>query len=299
MPGISIMKNLIIVTGGAGFVGSNLIEYLLKKTKFKIISLDNYSSGSKKNHVKNNRVKYLKGHTLNINNILSKYKTSIKCIFHFGEFSRIYQSFKKFDECYQSNTIGSQAVFKFCLDNKIKLIYSATSASLGNQGNDKNLSPYAFTKSKNLELLNNLKKWFNLRFEIIFFYNVYGPRQIHTGDMATVIGIFENQYSNKKPLTVVSPGNQTRRFTHIYDTVKVCFEAFKTDKCKYYSISNRNSYSILQVAKMFKSKIIFLKPRLGERYASALTKISNNNKIIQKFGKLQLKDYISSFINSH
>ena len=299
MPGISIMKNLIIVTGGAGFVGSNLIEYLLKKTKFKIISLDNYSSGSKKNHVKNNRVKYLKGHTLNINNILSKYKTSIKCIFHFGEFSRIYQSFKKFDECYQSNTIGSQAVFKFCLDNKIKLIYSATSASLGNQGNDKNLSPYAFTKSKNLELLNNLKKWFNLRFEIIFFYNVYGPRQIHTGDMATVIGIFENQYSNKKPLTVVRPGNQTRRFTHIYDTVKVCFEAFKTDKCKYYSISNRNSYSILQVAKMFKSKIIFLKPRLGERYASALTKISNNNKIIQKFGKLQLKDYISSFINSH
>ena len=299
MPGISIMKNLIIVTGGAGFVGSNLIEYLLKKTKFKIISLDNYSSGSKKNHVKNNRVKYLKGHTLNINNILSKYKTSIKCIFHFGEFSRIYQSFKKFDECYQSNTIGSQAVFKFCLDNKIKLIYSATSASLGNQGNDKNLSPYAFTKSKNLELLNNLKKWFNLRFEIIFFYNVYGPRQIHAGDMATVIGIFENQYSNKKPLTVVRPGNQTRRFTHINDTVKVCFEAFKTDKCKYYSISNRNSYSILQVAKMFKSKIIFLKPRLGERYASALTKISNNNKIIQKFGKLQLKDYISSFINSH
>jgi len=298
LPGKSKMKNLIIVTGGAGFVGSNLIEYLLKKTKYKIISLDNYSSGSKKNHIKNNKVKYLKGHTLNIMNILSKYRNNIECIFHFGEFSRIYQSFKKFNECYQSNTIGSQAVFKFCLDNKIKLIYSATSASLGNMGNDKNLSPYAFTKSKNLELLDNLKRWFNLKFEIIFFYNVYGPRQIKTGDMATVIGIFENQYSNKKPLTVVRPGNQTRRFTHINDTVKVCFEAFKTDKCKYYSISNKNSYSILEVAKMFKSKIVLLKPRLGERYASALTKISNNNKIIQKFGKLQLKDYISSFINS-
>ena len=292
------MKNLIIVTGGAGFVGSNLIELLVKKTKYKIISIDNYSSGSKKNHIKNNKVKYLKAHTLNIMNILSKYRNNIKCIFHFGEFSRIYQSFKKFNECYQSNTIGSQAVFKFCLDNKIKLIYSATSASLGNMGNDKNLSPYAFTKSKNLELLDNLKRWFNLRFEIIFFYNVYGPRQIKTGDMATVIGIFENQYSNKKPLSVVRPGNQTRRFTHIHDTVKVCFEAFKTDKCKYYSISNKNSYSILEVAKMFKSKIVLLKPRLGERYASALTKISNNNKIIQKFGKLQLKDYISSFINS-
>ena len=293
------MKNLIIVTGGAGFVGSNLIELLLKKTKYQIISLDNYSSGSRKNHIKNKRVNYLKGDTLKIKIILEKYKTRIKSVFHFGEFSRIYQSFKKFNECYQSNSIGSQAVFKFCLDNKIKLIYSATSASLGNKGNDKNLSPYAFTKSKNLELLENLKKWFNFKFEIIFFYNVYGPKQIKVGDMATVIGIFEYQYLNKKPLTVVKPGNQTRRFTHIFDTVQVCYEAFRLDKCKYYSISNKNSYSILKVAKMFKSKIVLLKPRLGERYASALTKMSNNNKIIQKFGKLQLKDYISSFINSN
>ena len=156
-----------------------------------------------------------------------------------------------------------------------------------------------FTKSKNLELLENLKKWFKFKFEVIFFYNVYGPSQIKVGDMATVIGIFENQYQNKKPLTVVKPGTQTRRFTHINDTVQICYEAFKADKCKYYSISNKNSYSIVKVAKMFKSKIRFLKPRLGERYASALTKISSNNKIIQKYGKLQLKDYVSSFIKSH
>ena len=292
------MKNLIIVTGGAGFVGSNLIELLLKKTKFKIISLDNYSSGSKKNHIQNTRVKYIKGETKNIKKILNKYINKINSIFHFGEFSRIFQSFKKFDECYQSNSIGSKAVFKFCLDNKIKIIYSATSASLGNNGNDKNLSPYAFTKSKNLELLENLKKWFNFKFEVIFFYNVYGPRQIKVGDMATVIGIFENQFLNKKPLTIVKPGNQTRRFTHIFDTVSICYEAFKKNKCRYYSISNQNSYSILEVAKMFKSKVIFLKPRLGERYASALTKISHNNHIIQKYGKLQLKDYVSSFIKS-
>ena len=293
------MKKIIVVTGGAGFVGSNLIELILKKTKYKIISLDNYSSGTKKNHIKNKRVNYLRGHTLEIEKILVKYKNKIKSIFHFGEFSRIYQSFKKFNECYESNSIGSQAVFKFCLDNKIKLIYSATSASLGNKGNDKNLSPYAFTKSKNLELLENLKKWFNFKFEIIFFYNVYGPRQIKVGNMATVIGIFENQYLSKKPLTVVKPGNQTRRFTHILDTVQICYEAFKANKCRYYSISNKKSYSILEVAKMFKSKIILLKPRLGERYASALTKISNYNKIIQKFGKLELKDYVSSFIKSH
>ena len=294
------MKNLLIVTGGAGFVGSNLIEFILQKEKnFKIISLDNYSTGLKKNHIHNIRVKYIEGNTKNIGTILQKYKKRIHSIFHFGEFARIYQSFKNFDECFDSNSIGTKEVFKFCLDNKIKLIYSATSASLGNKGFDKNLSPYAFTKSKNLELLNNLKKWFNFKFEIIFFYNVYGPRQIKSGNMATVIGIFENQYVNNKPLTVVKPGTQSRRFTHIYDTVKVCFEAFKTDKCKYYSISNKNTYTILEVAKMFNSKIILLKPRLGERYASALTNISNNNKIIQKFGKLQLKDYISSFINSH
>jgi len=293
------MKNHIIVTGGAGFVGSNLIELLIKKTKYKIISLDNYSSGNKNNHIKNKRIKYINGDTSKIENYLKNYKNKIKSVFHFGEFARIYQSFKNFDQCYQSNSIGSKAVFKFCLDNKIKLIYSATSASLGNDGHDKNLSPYAFTKSKNLELLENLKKWFKFKFEIIFFYNVYGPRQIRLGDMATVIGIFENQYLKKKPLSVVKPGTQSRRFTHVYDTVKICYEAFKANKCRYYMISNKKSFSIIQVAKMFNRKIIYLKPRLGERYASALTKVSNNNKIIQKYGKLQLKDYITSFINTH
>ena len=292
------MKDFIIVTGGAGFVGSNLIEYLVKKTNYKIISLDNYSSGSKKNHIKNNRIRYIRGDTVNINKILEKQKKKIKSIFHFGEFARIFQSFKRFDECYRSNSIGSKSVFKFCLENNIKLIYSATSATLGNKGYDKNLSPYAFTKSKNIELLENLKKWFNFKFEVIFFYNVYGPRQIKVGDMATVIGIFEDQFSNKKPLTVVKPGTQTRRFTHINDTIHVCYEAFKNNKNRYYSISNKISYSILEVAKMFKSKIILLKPRSGERYASALTKISHNNKIIQKYGKLQLKDYVTSFIKT-
>ena len=290
------MKNIIIVTGGAGFVGSNLIKLLLKKTNKKIISLDNYSSGNVKNHIKNSRVKYIKSETVNISKKLGKIKKQIHSIFHFGEFSRIYQSFKRFNECFKSNSIGSNAVFNFCLDHNIKLIYSATSASLGNKGYDKNLSPYAFTKSKNLELLENLKKWFNFRFEVIYFYNVYGPGQIKVGDMATVVGIFEDQYERKTPLTVVKPGNQTRRFTHIDDTVKICFEAWKQNKCLHYSISNRKSYSIKDLAKMFKTKITYLKPRLGERYASALTKMSNNHRIINKYGKIDLKDYVTSFI---
>ena len=290
------MKNIIIVTGGAGFVGSNMINQLLEKTNKKVISLDNYSSGSKKNHILNKRIKYLNCDTSNINTRLSRIKKKIHSIFHFGEFARIYQSFKDFDKCYESNTIGTKAVFKFCYENKIKLIYSATSASLGNKGKDKNLSPYAFTKSQNLELLDNLKKWFNFKFEVIYFYNVYGPKQIRRGKMATVIGIFEDLYLKKKPLTVVKPGTQTRRFTHIKDTVEICFFAWKKNKCSHYSISHKKAYSINDVAKMFNSNISYLSPRQGERYASALTKISQNNHIIAKYGKINLKDYITSFI---
>ena len=184
------------------------------------------------------------------------------------------------------------------MDYKIKLIYSATSASLGNKGDDKNLSPYAFTKSKNLEFLENLKKWFNLKFEIIYFYNVYVKKQISRGEMATVIGVFENQFLRKKPLTVVKPGTQSRRFTHISDTVNICYEAWRANKCAHYSISHKKSYKIIDVAKMFKSQIKYLPRRKGERYASALTNISINNKVFKRFGKISLKDYITSFIKT-
>ena len=158
------------------------------------------------------------------------------------------------------------------------------------------MSPYAFTKSKNLELLENLKEWFNFKFEVVYFYNVYGPRQIKNGDMATVIGIFEKCFEDNKPLTVVRPGSQSRRFTHISDTIKTCFEAWKNNKCLHYSISNKKSYTILQVAKMFKHKIKYLPKRQGERYASALTNFSFNNKVHKRYGKIQLKEYINYFI---
>ena len=293
------MKNIIVITGGAGFVGSNLIEYLLDRTKFDIVSIDNYSTGSKKNHKKDKRVKYHNSNTKNISKLLNLHKKNINSIFHFGEFSRIYQSFSKMNECIDSNTIGSHEVFNFCLINKIKLIYSATSASIGNNGNDKNLSPYAFTKAKNLEMLENLKRWYKFKFEVIYFYNVYGPKQISTGSMATVIGIFENLYLNKKPLTIVRPGTQSRRFTHISDTIQTCFYAWKTNKCRHYSISNKKSYSIFKVAKMFKSKIKLLPKRKGERYSSALANINLSNKVHKHFGTIQLSDYIDNFLRNH
>ena len=292
------MKNIIVITGGAGFVGSNLIEIIVQKTKFKILSIDNYSSGSKKNHIINKRVKYIKSDTKNIFKILNKVKNNIHSLFHFGEFARIYQSFIKMNECINSNSIGTYEVFNFCLSNKIKLIYSATSASLGNKGNDKNLSPYAFSKAKNIEMLENLKKWYNFKFEIIYFYNVYGPKQICIGDMATVIGIFENCYKKKIPLPIVRPGSQSRRFTHIQDTVNICYYAWKKNKCRHYSISNKKSFTILQVAKLFNTKIKLLPTRAGERYASALTSMNLSNKVHKMFGKTNLVNYIKNLIKN-
>ena len=293
-----LKKNFILVTGGAGFVGTNLIKHLLKKTNYNIISLDDYSSGYKKNHIKNSKVRYVRGKTSNISSLINN-PSKIKTIFHFGEFARIYQSFLKMNECIESNSVGSNAVFNFCLKYNIKLIYSATSASLGNNGKDKNLSPYAFTKSKNLELLENLKKWFNFKYEVIYFYNVYGPHQICKGQMSTVIGIFEDHYKRGKPLPVVKPGTQTRRFTHIDDTVNICYLAWKKNLCRHYSIANKKSYSLLEVAEMFDSKIKFLPKRPGERYASALINKNLSNKMYKYFGKINLKDYIKDFIRSN
>ena len=293
------MKNILVVTGGAGFIGSNLISELLKFKKFKVVSIDNYSSGLAKNHIKNKKVRYLKGSTKNIEILLKNYVGKIHTIFHFGEFARIYQSFKKINECFSSNIEGSSNVFNFALKNKIRLIYSATSASLGNKGQDMNLSPYAFSKAKNLELLENLKKWFGFRYEVVYFYNVYGEKQICKGDMATVVGIFEDHFKRGKKLPVVRPGTQARRFTHVYDTIKACVFAWKKNKCKHYSIASSKSFSIIQLAKLFKSKIRYLPMRKGERFVSALTKMNLSNKIVRLSAKIWLKDYINNFLSNN
>jgi UDP-glucose 4-epimerase len=293
------MRNILVVTGGAGFIGSNLISELLKYKRFKILSIDNYSSGLAKNHINNARVKYLKGNTKNIEIFLKNYVGKVHSIFHFGEFARIYQSFKKVNECFNSNIEGSSNVFNFALKNKIRLVYSATSASLGNKGKDMNLSPYAFSKAKNLELLENLKKWFNFQYEVIYFYNVYGEKQICKGDMATVVGIFEYHFKKRKKLPVVKPGTQVRRFTHVNDTVKACIFAWKKNKCKHYSIASEQSYSIMELAKLFRSQIRYLPKRAGERYASALTKMNLNNKIIRLSAKIKLKDYVNNFLSNN
>ena len=288
----------IVVTGGAGFIGSNLINSLTAyDKKLKIISIDNYFTGIKKNHIKNKNVKYLRGDTRNISQILSKYKKHIKVIFHFAEFSRIAQSFDNLGKCFNSNIIGSYEVIQFCLKNKIKIIYSATSASLGNAGKDQNLSPYAFSKSNNMNLIMNLHEWFGLKFEIIYFYNVYGPKQIYNSSMAAVLGVFESNYIQKKPLPVVKHGSQTRKFTHVKDTVDACIYAWKKNKNKHYSISNKRSYSILELAKLFSNNIKIIPERRGERFKSSEVKKIRNYKIINLIGKTSLNNYIKEIKN--
>jgi len=289
------MKRIIIVTGGAGFVGSNLIELLLRKTSDNIISIDNYSVGTKKNHINNSRVSYLKGNTLDFFKHFNKIKKKIKVIFHFAEFSRIFQSFENVKNCFSSNISGTQEVIKFCLENNIKIIYSATSASLGNNQDDQHLSPYAYSKSVNMNLIINLNKWHNLRYEIIYFYNVYGPRQITNSKMSAVIGVFCRQYLNNNPLTVVLPGTQRRRFTHVNDTVEACFTAWKKGNNNHYSIASLRSYSIVKVAKLFSNNIKYIKKRRGERFKSTIIRKVRDKKIINLVGKRTLKDYINDF----
>ena len=289
------MKNIIVVTGGAGFIGSNLIKYLIKKTKYKIISIDNYSTGTKKNHTKHNNVKYIKDKNINISKILKNYKKRIKVIFHFGEFSRIYQSFLKPRECLDSNINNSFAVINFAKDNKIKIIYSATSSALGNNGKDENLSPYAWAKTKNIELIKNYSKWFGLKYELLYFYNVYGSGQILSGPMSVVIGVFETQFKKKKPLTIVKPGSQKRDFTHIDDIIRGCYLALIKGKQSEYMLCSKRQYTILQIAKMFKTKIKYVPQRDGERSAVSIP----NNNALNHLGykpKIIIKDYINNYI---
>ena len=292
-------KNLILVTGGAGFIGSCLIKYLLNlKIKERIISIDNYSTGNKKNHVKDTQVTYIKGDNKDIDLLLKKFRKKIKVIFHFGEFSRIFQSFKNYKKCFEYNIHHSSKVIEFAKDNKIKLIYSATSSSLGNSGKDENLSPYAWSKSKNIELIRNYNKWFGLKYEFVYFYNVYGPGQILNSPMSAVIGIFEEQFKKKKPLTVVSPGKQRRDFTHINDIVRGCYLAWKKGNQNHYMLGTQKTYSIIQIAKMFKCKIKYLPARPGERFGS--TMLNNNaKKILGYKAKIDIKTYIEDFINKN
>lgn len=285
----------IIVTGGAGFVGSHLIKKLSENSKNNIWSIDDYSTGTENNHIKSDNVKYIKCHTKDINKIwdIEEVIGFFDAVFHFGEYSRVEPSIKEIDVVSKSNCEGTFSVLEFCRKTKTKLIYSASSTKFGDDGNNINKSPYAFFKCKNVDLIKNYKEWYNLDYKILYFYNVYGPGQIESGTYATVIGIFEKQYREGLPITVVHPGTQTRDFTHVGDIVSGIIQSVNFEAEDEIFLGTGKSYRIIDVAKMFSEDIIMLPPRKTERMNTDIVKSESFN----WKAKVNLEDYIKQVKN--
>lgn len=286
----------ILITGGAGFIGHNLIKYLIKNHKFEyIFSLDDYSSGLKSNHQKHKNIRYIEGSTIDIFKKRTLSKIKFDTVFHFAEFSRIVPSFKYSDDCWNTNIVGTYKIIQFCLKKKARLVYSASSSTIGK---NKYLSPYSWTKYVNDETIKNYSKWFGLKYNLVYFYNVYGTGHIKNGKMMAVIGIFEQQYVKRIPLTVVKPGTQKRDFTHIDDIITGTILATKKTINSEFHIGSGKNYTLLQVAKFFNTEIKMIDERQGERFYS----LSDSKLAFKKLGykpKNNLKDYIKEFIKKN
>ena len=259
-----MIKN-ILVTGGAGFIGSHLCERLSQDKLNRVISLDDYSTGSVDNHI--DGVNYVKGEVRNIEKLIN---FSPDMIFHLGEYSRVEQSFEDVERVWKSNKEGVFAILQFCVKNKSKLIYAGSSTKFGDGGLGRSQSPYAWTKATNTELVENYGNWFGLDYAIVYFYNVYGGREIALGKYATLIALFVEKYKNKKPLTVVSPGTQLRNFTHIDDIINGLILVGKNGSGDNFGIGCSKSYSILEIAKMFGLEIEMLPERKGNRMSASV-----------------------------
>jgi UDP-glucose 4-epimerase len=279
----------ILVTGGAGFIGSNLIKNLVNSLdNVKITSLDNYFTGNIENHI--DTVEYIKGNTWDAASIFKD--CSFDIVYHFGEYSRITKSFDDISYVQKSILTGTPVILGLCKLWNAKLIYSASSSALGNDKKDEHLSPYAWAKSKMVELIKNYNKWFNLKYEICYFFNVYGPGQIMEGDYSTVIGIFERQYKNNEPLTVVKPGTQTRDFTHIDDIVSGLIKILNKEVCHEWYLRSGKNISIIEVAKMFSNNYVLVPERKGERFSSHMF-ASDTEYLLNWKAEETLKDWIT------
>ena len=250
----------ILVTGGAGFVGSNLCEALAKEPNHQVYSLDNYFTGKRENHVAG--VTYIEGSTEHIFELIS---FSPDIIFHLGEYSRVEQSFEDIDKVLLFNKIGTLKVLEFCRKRGSKLIYAGSSTKFGDGGLGKDQSPYAWSKSSNTELVKNYGLWYGIDYAIVYFYNVYGQREISTGKYATLIALFAEKMKQGAKLTVVSPGTQQRNFTHIEDIVAGLLLVGEKGQGDGYGIGSPETYTVLQIAELFGGTIEMLPERKGNR----------------------------------
>jgi UDP-glucose 4-epimerase len=281
----------ILVTGGAGFVGSHLCERLVKE-KHEVYSLDNYFTGSIDNHI--NGVTYINGDTKNISKLVT---VSPDIIYHLGEYSRVEQSFFDIDLVHEYNTIGTFNVLDFARKNSCKVVYSGSSTKFGDGGLGRNSSPYAYSKASNTELVVNYGNWFNLPYAITYFYNVYGPREISTGKYATLIALFKEKHKQGLPLTVVSPGTQKRNFTYIDDIINALVLIGDHGYGDEFGIGSDESFSILDVAKMFGTEIEMLPERQGNRMTSDV--ITDKTKALGWMPNHSLKTYIKKFLSNY
>jgi UDP-glucose 4-epimerase len=281
-------KSKILVTGGAGFIGSNLCEYLYSSVGCQIWSLDNYSTGSESNHIDN--VTYLNGETSDINEII-QFKPDY--VFHFGEYSRVEQSFEDIEKVWKSNKGGIFEVLQFCLKHNTKLIYSGSSTKFGDNGKGKDQSPYAWTKASNSDLVKNFGNWFDLNYAIVYFYNAYGYREISEGKYATLIGLYKNNTINNIPLKVVLPGTQKRNFTHINDITSALKTIAEKGCGDNYGIGSEDSYTVRQIAEMFGGEIKEIPERQGNRMSADV--VSKKTKELGWYPRESIEEHIKEF----
>ena len=275
----------VLVTGGAGFIGSHLCQRLALNKAYEVYSLDNYSTGTKDNHVSN--VTYITGETKDIRNLVN-FKPDH--IYHLGEYSRVEQSFDDIEKVWKSNKDGIFAVLQFCRSTGAKIIYAGSSTKFGDGGLGRSQSPYAWTKASNTELVENYGQWFGVPYAITYFYNVYGEREISEGKYATLIALFKNKYMRGQKLTVVSPGIQKRNFTHIDDIIDGLIMVGENGYGDEFGIGYPESYSIIEIAEMFGAEIEMLPERKGNRMTADV--VTSKTEALGWSPKRSISDYI-------
>jgi len=285
------MKKKILVTGGAGFVGSNLCERLASDETNDVYSLDNYFTGSKDNHVDN--VTYIEGSTADIDSLID---FNPHTIYHLGEYSRVEQSFDDMEKVWRFNKDGIFAVLEFCRKTGAKIVYAGSSTKFGDGGLGRSQSPYAWTKATNTELVENYSTWFNVPYAITYFYNVYGNREIQTGKYATLIALFKEKMKKGEPLTIVSPGTQKRNFTHIDDIINALVLVGENGYGDEFGIGSPEAYTILEIAQMFEGKIEMLPERKGNRMTADV--VSSKTEALGWKATRSIKDYINKLKES-